>query len=58
MNRYILSEILILIAICSGCSKDDFSPSDAIIGHWELAAIERRDTVFFNTRYKSEYSPG
>jgi hypothetical protein len=55
MTRFILSEILILIVICSGCIKDDFSPSDAIIGRWELTAIERKDTLFFNTRYQVGY---
>jgi hypothetical protein len=52
MNRHMFSILVILTVLCTSCSKE---PSELIIGHWELEAIQRKDTLFFHSRYQSGY---
>ncbi len=47
--------LIITILLITGCGKDELSPSEMLIGQWELVYIQRMDTVFFNTRYKDGY---
>jgi hypothetical protein len=51
MTRLLFSTIMILMVLTIGCKEDDFSPSEAIIGHWEIEAIQRTDTVFYEYGY-------
>jgi len=55
MNKLIFSSLVILTVLCIGCTKDDLTPSEALIGHWELESIQRKDTLFFHSLYQTGY---
>lgn len=47
--------LLIIVMIGLSCSKEKLSPSENLIGKWELVSIDRMDTVFLNSRYHNGY---